>query len=231
MRIYSSDEKLPYPKNWPPESYHVNSGTVSAATQKAFIELLQAGANETVADTFIRKNPAFLGQCLNFTNFGHHGMWVVPQKLIDPGATPSKKGLRPDYLFGGKNSDGFYWCVAELKGPNARLFKRTRNGKNISFSETANQGVCQLLRYMDYCSANQSFFRDHFKLTDFREPRGFLIIGREEELALDEQLQELKSAWNRMSGGRIMIRSYDALLRSTASSWGEVEHGWALDNR
>lgn len=231
MRIYSPDEKLPYPKNWPPESYHVDSGAVDTATHKAFVELLQSGANETVADSFLRKNPAFLGRCLNFTNFGHHGMWVVPQKLIDPGATPSRKGLRPDYLFGGKNSDGFYWCVAELKGPNALLFKRGKNGKNISFSEAANHGICQLLQYMDYCNANQSYFRDHFKLTDFREPRGFLIIGRENELELDEQLQELKSAWNRISGGRIMIRSYDALLRSTTSSWGDVEHGWARDNR
>lgn len=229
MRIYSPGEKLPYSKNWPPESYFVDARAVEVATQRAFMELLQAGANETVADAFLRKNPAFLGRCLNFTNFGHHGMWVVPQKLIDPGATPSEKGLRPDYLFGGKNSDGFYWCVAELKGPNAHLFKRGKNGKNISFSETANQGICQLLRYMNYCSASQNYFRDHFKLTDFREPRGFLIIGREKELEEDGQLQELKSAWNRISDGRIMIRSYDALLRSTKSSWAEVEFGRARD--
>ncbi|GGL37110.1 hypothetical protein GCM10009091_18800 [Pseudomonas brenneri] len=225
MRIYKPGEKLPYSKDWPPESYYVKSSAVSNATKKAFMELLKDGVSETVVDSFLRKNSAFFGQCLNFTNFGHHGMWVVSQKLIDPGATPSQKGLRPDYLFGGKNSDGFYWCVAELKSPSARLFKRGKNGRNISFSETANQGICQLLRYMDYCSANQSFFRDHFKLTDFREPKGFLIIGREEELELDEQLQELKSAWNRSSGGRIMIRSYDALLRSSSSSWAEIEHG------
>lgn len=230
MHIYQSVEDIPYPRDWPPEDYFLKKTSVEAAVKLAFSELLSKGVSETDADNFLRENPALIGQCLNFTNFGHHGMWVIPQKLIDPGAKPNRKGLKPDYLFGGKNSDGFFWCVAELKGPQDKLFKRANDDrKTISFSATANEGICQLLQYMDYCSSAQSYFRDHFRLCDFREPRGFLIIGREAEFDEDSQLQELKSAWNRISGGRIMLRTYDALVRSNSASWGEVEHGWTKD--
>jgi hypothetical protein len=221
---------IPYPKDWPPEEYYVKASSIELAVQKAFSDLLEKGVSETDADNFLRDNPALLGRCLNYTNFGHHGKWVIPQKLIDPGANPSRKGLKPDYLLGGKNSDGFHWCVTELKGPQDKLFKRANDDRRtISFSSVANEGVCQLLQYMDYCSSSQAYFRDHFGLNDFKEPRGFLIIGREAEFENDKQLMDLKATWNRISGGRIMIRTYDALLRSNTNSWGEVEHGYYND--
>ncbi len=215
FKLVKRGQRPPYPSDWPPKEYYVEEDAIEEAVTTGFADLLKNGANETDADVFLRKHPALIAQCMNFTNFGHHGMWVIPQKLIDPGATPKRKGLKPDYLFGGKNSDGFFWCVAELKGPQDKLFNRASDDrKTISFSTAANKGICQLLQYMDYCISAQSYFRDHFGLTNFREPRGFLIIGREEELESDSQLQELRAAWNRVSGGRIMIRTYDALLRS-----------------
>lgn len=221
------ENRFEYPKHFPPQEWHVEPKQVESAVALAFSNLLdKPECIETDADEFIKLNPALLGQCLNFTNFGHHGTWVVPQKLVDPGANTIRKGKKPDYLVGGKNSDGFYWCVVELKGPNDSLFKKS--GSEVSFSAKANEGICQLLQYIDYCSANQAFLRDHFKLNEFREPRGFLIIGREAELQ-DDQLKDLRSAWNRISGGRLMIRSYDALLRSNSSSWASVEHGWKND--
>lgn len=222
MKIYHSGDELPYPTDFPPRAYYVEEKSVATAVERAFSTLLASGATETDADTFLRENPALIGQCLNFTNFGHHGMWVIPQKLIDPGVGPKRRGLKPDYLFGGKNSDGFYWCVAELKGPQDLLFKRSPKG-GISFSSVANAGICQLLQYIDYCSSAQSYFRDHFGLKDFREPKGFLVIGRESEFEKDDQFQELKAAWNRVSGNKIMIRTYDALLRSTGGSWAGAE--------
>ncbi|MGH2507646.1 MAG: Shedu anti-phage system protein SduA domain-containing protein [Ktedonobacteraceae bacterium] len=216
-----------YQKHFPPQDWHVLPGAIEHAVATAFAELIgKPNASETDADNFLKLNPALLGQCLNFTNFGHHGTWVVSQKLVDPGANTVRKGKKPDYLLGGKNSDGFHWCVVELKGPNESLFKRSSSG--VSFSATANDGICQLIQYIDYCSANQVFMRDHFKLNEFREPRGFLVIGRESELE-DAELQDLRSAWNRLSGGRLMIRSYDAILRSNKGSWGTVEHGYQND--
>ncbi|WP_372164867.1 Shedu anti-phage system protein SduA domain-containing protein [Xanthomonas euvesicatoria] len=222
IRLASPNE---YPKHFPPQAWHVLPAAIESAVQAAFAELVEnPSAGETEADNFLKRNPALLGQCLNFTNFGHHGTWVVPQKLVDPGANTVRKGKKPDYLLGGKNSDGFHWCVVELKSPNEKLFKKSASG--VAFSATANEGICQLIQYIDYCSANQSFMRDHFKLNEFREPRGFLVLGREAELDQDPELQELRSAWNRLSGGRLMIRSYDAILRSNTSSWGQVEHGY-----
>ena len=144
--------------------------------------------------------------------------------MIDPGANSSRRGLKPDYVFGGKSSDGFSWYVAELKSPGAKIFRRSGSeGRLVSLSATVSEGVCQLLQYMDYCSAQQAFFRDHFGLTGFREPAGFLIVGRDDELEGDEQLQALKASWNRMSSGRVQIRTYDALLRSNGSSWDPDE--------
>ncbi|WP_157773876.1 Shedu anti-phage system protein SduA domain-containing protein [Variovorax atrisoli] len=226
MRIYKAGD-LPYPSDWPPQEYFVRPGQVANAVSEAFGNLLRNGAGETEADQFIRSNPALLGQCLNFTNFGHHGMWVLPQKLIDPGASRKRRGLKPDYVFGGKSSDGFFWCVAELKGPQDKIFKRSgAEGRTISLSSVVNEGVCQLLQYIEYCSAQQAYIRDHFGLPSFREPIGFLVVGRDAEME-DEQLQELKSAWNKMAGGRIQIRTYDALLRSTSSSWTSEEQAFS----
>jgi hypothetical protein len=220
MKIYEAGERAPYPADWPPQEYFVEPSRVVDAVHRAFSELLSDGASETDADLFLRANPAVLGQCLNFTQFGHHGMWVLPQKLIDPGASSIRRGLKPDFVFGGKSSDGFSWYVAELKGPQDKIFKRTgSDGRVISLSSTVSEGVCQLLQYMDYCSAQQAYIRDHLRLTNFREPIGFLVVGRDDELECDEQLQALKSSWNRMSGGRVQIRTYDALLRSNSSSW------------
>lgn len=222
MKFMRVDE-IKYPKDWPPEDYYVPPTALADAVKKAFGDLLDHGASETDADNFLQENSALLAQCLNFTNFGHHGTWVVPQKTIDPGAIPDRKGLKPDYLLGGKNSDGFHWCVAELKGPQDKLFKRVKDKRRtISLSSIANEGLCQLLQYMDYCNSAQAYFRDHFKLNDFKEPRGFLIIGREAEFENDKQLMDQKAMLNRVFGGRIIIRTYDALLRSTTSSW--LEH-------
>jgi hypothetical protein len=228
IKIVPADQ-MEYPKHFPPEEWHVLATSVQKAVKVAFSELLAVNTcSETDVDAFLRQNPALLGQCLNFTNFGHHGIWVIPQKLVDPGANTVRRGKKPDYILGGANSDGFHWCVVELKGPHEKLFRKS--GAEVAFSTAANEGICQILQYIDYCSANQAFMRDHFKLNEFREPRGFLIIGRESELE-DEHLRNLRSAWNRLSGGRLMIRSYDALLRSDKSSWGDVEHGYYNDRK
>ena len=78
---------------------------------------------------------------------------------------------------------------------------------------------------MDYCSSAQSYLRDTLRLNDFREPEGCLIVGRESELLEDPRKQSLKAAWNRLSGGRLQIRTYDAFIRSTGSSWSVEKNG------
>lgn len=67
--------------------------------------------------------------------------------------------------------------------------------------------------------------RDTLRLNDFREPEGCLIVGRESELSEDKRKQSLKAAWNRLSGGRLKIRTYDVFVRSTESSWSVDKGG------
>jgi hypothetical protein len=98
------------------------------------------------------------------------------------------------------------------------MFSRNRAG-NISLSSIANRGICQLLQYIDYCSAAQSYLRDTLKLKEFREPKGFLIIGREAELSSDRDAQELSRAFNEMTAPRIEVRTFDALVRSNTTTW------------
>jgi hypothetical protein len=53
------------------------------------------------------------------------------------------------------------------------------------------------------------------KLAGFREPRGVLMIGTEEETE-DEKVREFKGAWNR-ANQKLQIRSYSSLLRIVES--------------
>lgn len=101
------------------------------------------------------------------------------------------------------------WFVLELKGADQRAF--TRRGKQVLLSATANQGVCQLLTYIDAASKSQGYLRDELRLKGFREPRGVLLIGTEEETS-DEACRAFKAAWNQVNP-RLQIRSYSALLR------------------
>jgi hypothetical protein len=135
-----------------------------------------------------------------------------------PSVAPRDSRLKPDYIVGGKGSRGYSWFVVELKSPKDKLFTRGSAGA-ISLSSVANQGICQLLRYIDYCSSAQSYLRDSLRLKEFREPKGFLIIGRESELSDDRDVQELSSALNRMTVGCVEIRTFDALVRSNTSTW------------
>ena len=56
--------------------------------------------------------------------------------------------------------------------------------------------------------------RDEFKLNDFREPHGLILIGREGELQDDPQKKKLRAHWNRLFDGKIEIRTFDSLLRT-----------------
>lgn len=201
-RIYLQEE--------PPREFYCEQMQLTRKQWKELGRLLSINAGERELDQFFQMNPAVFTAALNFHSTGHHGAWVLPQQTIRTRLTGTRPGLIPDYIIGGSSSDGFSWYVVEIKGANAKLF--AGNGKTLRFSDTLNRGICQLLTYIDYCSEIQSHLRDQFKLTNFREPRGILVIGRRGELEDDLGRQKLKAAWNRVSNGRIDIRTYDSLL-------------------
>lgn len=204
-----------YPSDWPPQEFLAIQQQTTNAQFLAFKKLVDNNADETALDLFLRSNPQILSSALSFAHTGHHGAWVIPQQAIRPKIGNVQNGLIPDYIIGGKNSDGFQWWVVELKGANAKSFTQKKN--DIAFSKGLNEGICQLLTYIDYCAEIQSSLRDQFGLKGFREPKGLILIGRESEFAENEVKQKLKSAWNRVTRDTIQIRTYDALLR-------EVEH-------
>jgi len=199
-----------YPKEWPPKEYFVSEHKVTKVQLEEFRKLVNNSADETAIDRFLRNNLEVLVNALSFVSTGHHGAWVVPQQIIRPPQGDVIHGLIPDYLVGGKNSDGFNWFVLELKGANEKIFTKSKG--RLIFSNTTHKGVFQLLEYIDYCSEAQSYLRDSLHLARFREPRGILLIGREDELIYDEYREHLKSAWNRLARN-LEVRTYDSLLR------------------
>lgn len=214
-------EKFKYPSDWPPEEYFVPRGAVSQQQIEQLEALINRRAGETEVDSFLHEAPAIFACALSLINTGHHGSWVVSQQVVRPPQPQLQTGLKPDYIVGGKNSDGFTWYVVELKGPDESIFAESKD--RVYFSNTANKGIFQLLEYIDYCSEAQGYLRDTLHLKDFREPRGLLLIGTEAELESDTRRQRLRAAWHRISGDRLQIRTYSALLRSAQNIWESLQ--------
>jgi hypothetical protein len=171
-------------------------------------ELLVRKASEREVERFLGANTEVLALVTFIYLTGHHAAWIYPKAHIRaPGGAPA--GLIPDYVLAGANSYGVSWFLLELKSPGHRAF--VKKGAHVYLSPDANKGVCQLLNYIDVASRSQMHLRDEMKLTGFREPRGILMIGTEDEMQ-DEDIRSFKAAWNRMHPA-LEIRSYNSLLR------------------
>lgn len=205
-----------YPKDWPPKKYFIDQHKVTHHQYEEFKALVDKGAGEIEIDKFLRNNKEILSNALSFFRTGHHGSWIIPQQDIKP--STHEPGLRPDYLIGGKNSDGFTWGIIDLKSSDAKIF--SKEGNRVFFSNIVNKGVFQVLEYMNYCSKMQTYMREGLNLVNFRETSGLLIIGREKELDENSQRKELRAAWNRLTNGNLCVRTYDALLRALEQNLG-----------
>lgn len=201
-----------WPDDWPDKDHYVNQHAVTQAQYEAFRALLESGASEQAVERFFKANPEVLSLAAFIFSTGHHAAWLYSKNQIRP-AAGAAGGLVPDYLLAGANSEGVAWFVLELKAPRDRAF--VRHGKRVSLSNEANRGVCQIINYIDHAARSQAYLRDELKLAGFREPKGVLLIGTEEE-SRDPQVRDFKGAWNRMNP-RIQIRSYSALLREVAA--------------
>ena len=209
-RIRPVSEPYPYPvRDWPPQAFY-HDALVTRLDLERLNELINAGASETEIDAYLRGHPSTLAFCRGKWSTGHHASWIIPQQEIRPTLPNATHGLKPDYLLGGKNSGGITWHVLELKSPSDKVFVRNSKGR-LKFSETAHEGMFQLLEYIDYCASAQSYLRDTLGLTGFREPTGLLVIGRLEEFE-DTDHQAMKAAWKRLASDRLQITTYDSLL-------------------
>lgn len=204
-----------YPDDWPPEEFSASHLDVSRDQFNTLKSMIESKAGETEIADFLKSNKGVLVNSLRLFNTGHHAAWVIPKQMVRPPMTGSQKGLIPDYILGGKNSDGFCWFVLELKGSNEKILTESNN--SLYFGSVANRAICQTIEYIDYCASAQAYLRDSLKLTSFREPKGFILIGREIEFLSDSRREKFKSAWNRFMGHKVEIRTYDSLLREIES--------------
>jgi len=221
MKLSELDPASHYPEHYPPRDFLISGNAVAKAQTDALAQLIEQQKSETEVDKYLRKNSSLLGACMNFTRFGHQGTWVVSQQTVRPPLTSTQTGMKPDYIIGGRNSEGFLWMVVELKGVDQPLF--VHNGKRLALSSYANQGLCQLLEYVQYCNSAQSYLREQLRLTDFSNPKGLLLIGRQSEIDSDPRKQTLRRQINAAFSGQIEIRTYDALVRSNHTSHVEEQ--------
>jgi hypothetical protein len=198
-----------WPSDWPNKKHFANQHDVRLDQREELSSLLVSGAPERTLERFLGRNPEVLALTPYMYSTGHHAAWIYPKAQIRP-PNDDIRGLIPDYLLAGANSDGVSWFMLELKGAGQKAF--TRRGTRVFLSPVANQGVCQLLNYIDVASRSQAYLRDEMELIGFREPSGILMIGTDAETE-DKHIRDFKAAWNR-ANPKLQIRSYSALLRT-----------------
>src|ERR1035437_6790808 len=186
----------------------MNKNTATFDQLNEFRYLVKQKAAESDIHSFLEKNEVVFAFALRDFRTGHHGLWVYSKQEIQPKIKSIEvKGLIPHFIIGGENSNGHQWFVVELKGANENIFSIDASN-SIYLSSIANRGLCQLIEYTDTCSEIQSHLRD-----DFREPKGILLIGTEDEFK-ESRKQKLKRALNQSFNKDIEIRTYDWLLRN-----------------
>lgn len=199
---------------WPDINKKILRNEATLDQLKELEYLINNRAGETELHNFLETNEVVFSFALRDYGTGHDGLWVHSKQEILPRVKKENiKGLIPDFILGGENSNGHQWFVIELKGANESIF--TNEKSSIQLTATANKGLCQLLEYTDACNEIQSHLRDHFRMHNFREPRGILLMGTEHEFK-EKRKQRLKRALNYNFNKGIEIRTYNWLLRNFA---------------
>lgn len=197
-----------WPKGWPSKNHFVIQHNVTRKQYSEFISLIDSRVGERQLETFFDANPEVLSMAIWMFSTGHHMSWIFPKQSIRV-STSSVAGLIPDYLMAGANSDGLSWFVLELKGASENAF--VKEGKKVRLSSVASKGISQLLNYIDVSARDQSHLRDGLGLSGFREPKGILLIGTDDESS-DPDIMAFKSAWNRTCPS-LQIKSFSSLAR------------------
>ncbi|GAF05272.1 Shedu anti-phage system protein SduA domain-containing protein [Saccharicrinis fermentans] len=208
-KVPKPKDEIKHPEDYPLKEFFTHRDFLKDGAKESFVKLIEEKSDEKLIDKFLSKNPEIFETLLDTS--GHHGIWVIPKQQIKT-RIGNERGLIPDFIVGGKSSDGFQWWVIELKGANEKLLKVNAQNE-VYFTIEGNKGISQLTEYIDYCRKYQSHLRDAFKLKDFREPSGILVIGNENEFESDEIKQNFKSAWNRLTKPNLEIRTYNAIIR------------------
>ncbi|HAA02714.1 MAG TPA: hypothetical protein DCE18_05005 [Syntrophobacteraceae bacterium] len=206
------------PIGGPPDDLFVSYSSVTRTQLEQFEVLLDKNSSETGLDKFLRDNLSVLVNSLKVLKTGYDGAWIISKQHIQASMSSIQNGLIPDFIVGGCNSCCFSWFVLHLDGAHQKIL--TEDNNFLYFNSTVNMAIGQVIEYIDYCAAANSFLRNSLCLTDFREPKGLIIVGRESEFSDDPRREKFKSTWNRLMGHKIELMTYDAILRYVRS---EVE--------
>lgn len=172
-------------------------------------KLVKNKVSETEMHNFLENNPQIFGHLLGLYRTAHHGFAVYSKQEIIPYIKEQNKGLIPDFIIGGENSDGWQWWVIEIKSPKDSIFI---DRGSLHFSDIANKGICQLLEYVSVSDKIQGHLRDHFGFKDFNNPKGILLIGTEDDFK-DKRKQNIKKAFNDLMSKRFEIKTFSWLVR------------------
>lgn len=173
-------------------------------------KLIEKEASETEIHQFLENNQQIWGHLLGVYNTANHGFTVYSKQEITPHIKEKNKGLIPDFIIGGENSDGWQWWIIEIKSPKDLIFSNAKG--YLHFSDIANKGICQLLEYVSISNKLQAHLRDHFGFKNFDNPKGILLIGTEEEFK-NKQKQNIKKAFNDLMSKQFEIRTFSWLVR------------------
>ena len=92
---------------WPDDKKKLRKDEANLRQLKEFKYLIKHQAQETEIHFFLEANPVIFAFALKDYHTGHHGLWVYSEQEIQPRIkNRSAKGMIPDFIIGGENSNG-----------------------------------------------------------------------------------------------------------------------------
>jgi hypothetical protein len=198
-------------KKRPGDEYFTHESRLTSTQVDNFEALMSGEPGENKIHSFLAKNPAIFTAFLSIHNTGHHGSWVLSKQMIKP-KMPATRGLIPDFIIVGKNSDGYEPWIVELKSRCTKMFVKN-SANEVYLSPELNKGVCQLVEYLHYAAEYKDLLCNILKTSEVRLPKGVILIGNQEETLNDEAKRNLKYKMGQIMSSQLQIRTYDSILR------------------
>ncbi|KKI19739.1 MULTISPECIES: Shedu immune nuclease family protein [Sphingomonas] len=188
------------------------------ALASAFEQLLaDDGKNENDIQTFLEQHTELLDTSSWLLNHRLHMNCVIAKFPI--------AGRTADFAYLTKSSDRWILVLIEIERPNKPLF--TTSSKHVGGSSAFNEALAQTAVWRDYWEQHQSEVRERLLPLLVPSPmarnrielRRVLIIGRSTGKDFNQAQRDRIASIE--DDQKIKILTYDSLLRSYRSGWGE----------
>lgn len=188
------------------------------ALASAFEQLLaDDGKDENDIQTFLEQHTELLDTSSWLLNHRLHMNCVIAKFPI--------AGRTADFAYLTKSSDRWILVLVEIERPNKQLF--TTSSKHVGSSSAFNEALAQTAVWRDYWEQHQSEVRERLLPLLVPSPmarnrielRRVLIIGRSTGKDFSQAQRDRIASIE--DDQKIKILTYDSLLRSYRSGWGE----------